>query len=387
MTYKVAFAQQSDPYTWMLRGLMDMGWEDISLSPESYPQIKGRGIDYSGLINPMSRFGLRLVTLALDENNEWYRSAGSYEFEARLVNDPRLSYSILLRSDEMAFSQLFQWNANHPMYVIEDLHKAIVEATIQFIAKNKRRENISSIDLQEMLNHPIIHPPPTFTNFMTPRIQRGVSLNTAQQEGLWQNEHPQPRVAQHPPPLPTPSFNSPTAATSSSPPSFSTGSQSLEGSSNSQWTIQAGQGRGQLMGQTGLASQQHSSAMVLVEPAIKWLRWTAYIGILMGILALVNSMFTLFMVSSGAVVRGSKDGLYIMVVIASSVLGLLGSVGGFLAHRHIEDFQTLSKRTMRMFPVLFALGYPLSWFIGLPTGIFALYLLRNPVVRDELRGR
>ena len=106
MTYKVAFLQLADPYAWMLRGLIDIGWEDISLSPESYPQVKGRGIDYSRLIHPMSRFGLRLVTLALDENNEWYRKAGSYEFEARLVNDPRLSYSILLRSDEMAFSKL-----------------------------------------------------------------------------------------------------------------------------------------------------------------------------------------------------------------------------------------------------------------------------------------
>ena len=47
------------------------------------------------------------------------------------------------------------------------------------------------------------------------------------------------------------------------------------------------------MGQEGLASQQHSSAMVIVEPVVQWLRWTTYIGILMGILALVNSMSSL----------------------------------------------------------------------------------------------
>ena len=141
------------------------------------------------------------------------------------------------------------------------------------------------------------------------------------------------------------------------------------------------------MGEQGLASQQHSSAMVLVEPAVKWLQWTAYIGILMGILALVNSLFTLFMVSSGSVVRGGKDSLYIIVVVGSGILGLLGAAGGFLAQRHIEDFQTLSRRTMRLFPVFFALGYPLSWFIGLPSGAFALYFLRKPTVQDELRSR
>ena len=83
------------------------------------------------------------------------------------------------------------------------------------------------------------------------------------------------------------------------------------------------------MGQEGLASQQHSSAMVIIEPVVQWLRWTAYIGILMGILALVNSMFTLFMISSGSVVRGGKDGLYLLVVIVSAGLGLLGAAGGF----------------------------------------------------------
>ena len=141
------------------------------------------------------------------------------------------------------------------------------------------------------------------------------------------------------------------------------------------------------MGDQGLASQQHSSAMVVIEPAVKWLQWTAYIGILMGVLALVNSLFTLFMVSSGSVVRVGKDSLYIIVVVVSAFLGLVGTVGGFLAHRHIPDFQTLSKRTMRLFPVVFALSYPLSWFIGVPSGAFALYLLRQPIVRDELRGR
>ena len=381
MTYQVAFAQLADPYAWMLRGLMEMGWEDISLSPETYPQIKGRGIDYARLLNPMSRFGLRLVTLALDEHNEWYRAAGSYEFEARLVNDAKLSYSILLRSDEMAFSQLFQWNAGNPMYVVEDIHRTIVQRTHEFIKRTKQRKDISSIDLQEMLNHPIIPPPPTFTEVMTIRCQRGLNLNTAIQEGLWISTAPFKPKPEPPQKLPTPSFSSnhgtsiptPQTAPSISPqPTF---------------TIQAGQGRGQLLGQQGLASQEHSSAMVIVEPAVKWLTWTAYIGMVMGILAMVNSMFTLFMMSTGSVVRGSTDSVYLMVVILSAMFGLFGTVGGFLSQKQIPEFQALSKSTMRMFPVLFALCYPLSWFIGIPAGAFAIFLLRKPLVQSALRSQ
>ena len=379
MTYKAAFAQLADPYAWMLRGFMEMGWEDISLSPETYPQIKGRGIDYSRLLNPMSRFGLRLSTLALDEQNEWYRAAGSYEFEARLVNDSKLSYSILLRSDEMAFSQLFQWNANNPMYVVEDIHSAIVQKTHEFIVRSKQRKSISSIDLQEMLNHPIIPPPPAFTEVLTIRFQRGLNLNTAVQEGLWNSTVPAiaPAPVQK---LPTPSFSaSPSAATAIE--SKQTSSSVVD---RPAFTIQAGQGRGQFLGQQGLASQEHSSAMVIVEPAVKWLTWTAYIGMVMGILAIVNSMFTLFMMSTGAAVRGSKDSVYLMVVIISAVLGLIGTVGGFLSQKQMPQFQNLSKSNMRMFPVLFALCYPLSWFIGMPAGAFAIFLLRKPSVQNAL---
>lgn len=381
MTYKTAFAQLADPYAWMLRGFMEMGWEDISLSPETYPQIKGRGIDYSRLLNPMSRFGLRLCTLALDEQHEWYRAAGSYEFEARLVNDSRLSYSILLRSDEMAFSQLFQWNANNPMYVVEDIHSTIVQKTHEFILRSKQRKSISSIDLQEMLNHPIIPPPPAFTEVLTRRFQRGLNLNTAVQEGLWNSATPQTPLVS-PSKITPPSFSSPNTANIIEPeePSPAPIQQSI-------FTIQAGQGRGQLLGQQGLASQEHSSAMVIVEPAVKWLTWTAYIGMVMGILAMVNSMFTLFMMSTGAAVRGSKDSVYLMVVIISAILGLIGTVGGFLSQKQIPEFQNLSRSNTRMLPVLFALCYPLSWFIGIPAAAFAIFLLRKPSVQNALRSQ
>jgi len=382
MSESVAFSQMADPYAWVLRGLMDLGWEDISLSPESYPRIKGRGIDYSRILQPNSRFGLRLQTLAIDAENEWYRADGAYEFEIRLVNDPRLSFCILLRSDEMAFSTLFPWKMENPMFVVEDIHRAVVDTTISFIAKRKRRESISSIDLQEMLNHPMIPPPPLFISNMTMRLQRGLNLNTAIQEGLWVSQQTPEPIQSTSTPLPQPTFTKPTVA---SPTPTQQPSAQVPSSTVPQFTISAGQGRGQLMGQQGLASQSHSSAMVIVEPIAKWLLWVSYIGLLMGLLALVNGLFTLFMMSSGNVVRGSKDGLYLIVVVTSVGLGLFGMVGGFLAQRSNSDFRTLSKGTMKYFPLGFALLYPLSWFIGLPVGLYTLYILKKAPVQTALK--
>lgn len=374
MTIPVAFLQMADPYAWVLRGLMELGWEDISLSPDAYPRIKGRGIDYSRLVDPTNHFGLRLVSLALDGNEEWYKADGAYQFEVRLVNDPRQSFCLLLRSDEMAMSQLFPWNSERPAYIVESLHRAIVKATVQFIEKRKRREGISSIDLQEMLNHPIIAPPPHFVSIMSQRLYQGLNLNTAPQEGLW--GAPPPTISPAQPPPPTIPETQPQPIPNNRPIEVSSGV------SQHQFSISAGMGRGQLMADTGLASQALSSAMVIVEPAAKYLLWVSYIGMLFGVLATVNGLFTLFMMSSGTAVRGSKDGLYLVVVVLSVGLGILGVVGGFLSQKYNPDFKTLSSKSTRHFPLLFALLYPLTWFMGLPIGLYAAYLLRKPEIRS-----
>ncbi len=387
MTFPVAFLQMADPYAWVLRGLMELGWEDISLSPEAYPRIKGRGIDYSRLIDPTNHVGLRLVSLALDADEEWYKTDGAYQFEVRLVNDPRKSFCLLLRSDEMAMSKLFSWNSERPNYVVEDLHRAIVQATIQFIEKRKRRESISSIDLQEMLNHPIIPPPAHFVSIMSQRLYQGLNLNTAPQEGLWQGSPPlivQPTSPVHPTAPPLPAMSESAKSVEAIP-----SHQPIEVSPDvpqHQFSISAGMGRGQLMAETGLASQALSSAMVIIEPAAKYLLWVSYVGMLLGVLATVNGLFTLFMMSTGAAVRGSKDGLYLVVVILSVGLGILGIVGGFLSQKYNSDFKTLSPNSTRHFPLLFALLYPLTWFIGLPVGLYAVNLLRKPEVQSAKEG-
>ena len=39
----VAFGNLADPYAWLVRGLIEYNWEDLTITPHSYPQTKGRG--------------------------------------------------------------------------------------------------------------------------------------------------------------------------------------------------------------------------------------------------------------------------------------------------------------------------------------------------------
>jgi len=377
MSVPAAFLNMADPYSWLLRGLCEYQWSDLTTTPQAYPQQTGRGFDASPMLNPMSRFGLRLVTLALDYNNQWYREDGSYQFEVRLVNDPRQSYCLLLRSDEMAFSKLIPWNTTQPMHSVGHIHESVIEATREFVERRKRREGISSIDLQEMLNHPIIPPPPNLIAFLQQRLMGGADMNTAMQEGLWGTPHtpppsaPQPVVPTESAPLPQPNFN---------PPPNSSSEQSTNQATSPSWTIGVGAGRGQIIGDTGLADQGHSAAMVIIEPACKWLQYTAFMGIFMGGLAFVNGLFTLYMTSSGNVVRGSGDNLYFVVMILSFGLGVIGLGGGGSAVYLFDNLRSLKANSFKWIPLLFALLYPLTWPLGIPSALYGLSKLRDPKV-------
>ena len=369
----IAFGNLADPYAWLVRGLIEYNWEDLTMTPHSYPQTKGRGMDVSPLLSPLTGFGLRLITLALDFEQQWYRIDGVYEFEARLVQDPKLGFCILMRSDEMAYSNLFVWNTNQPMFTVGQIHEAIIGSTQQFVEKRKRGDGISSIDLQEMLNHPIIPPPHQFVETMNQRLQTGRSLNTAIKERLWLTETNQARsVEQEQVTQPAVTQQSPQRVVVAPNPSLPT----------PKWTIQAGEGRGQLVAQEGLASQSHSSAMVLIERPSHWLNITAFVGVFVGGLSLVNGIFTLYMSSSGMVVRGSQDSVYLLVIIISVAMGIFGIVGGLASYYVNHHLRTLSQHPLRILPIAFAFLYPLTWLLGVPCAFWTLYTLRKPQVKQ-----
>ena len=70
---KIAFANLSEPYAWLIRGLVEYGWQDITLlSKQVLPQETGVGFDLRSLMSGGGRHGFRLCLMAYDGNGEWY---------------------------------------------------------------------------------------------------------------------------------------------------------------------------------------------------------------------------------------------------------------------------------------------------------------------------
>ena len=389
----VAFGNCADPYSWLLRGLVEYGWEDLSLTPQNYPQRTGLGFDTTHLLNPMSHYGLRLVALAKDAQGNWYRQDRIYEFEVRLVQDLHQSYGLLLRSDEMAFSKLFPWVDAQPLYGAGYIHEAIAQQVPFFVAKRMRGEGISSIDMQEMLNHPIIQPPPHMVQFIQGRLQYGMDFNGAIQDGLWmsqrmqQHQHvpqvqPEPKIVSSIPTAKPPQLGN----NQSSSPNISTITPAQNIQQN--WTVGEGADNAQIFMGDRVANQSQSVAMAILKPIAEWLKIMSYIIVLMGILALVNALFTGYMVGSHSTVRDPNQASYMAVIVFSFVIGIFGVIGGWASWYCNRLFAQINmqKPYLTWIPIIVTAFYPLTILVGFPLAGWAFFKWRSAPVQEYLRS-
>ena len=376
---QIAFANCNDPYAWIIRGLIQYGWEDISANSQQYPK-SGQGFDLTHIASPISQYGIRLLVLAKDSMGVWYRQDGAYQYEIRLVRDISQQFCLLIRSDEMAFSKLIPWTPTNPEYAGGYIHETVQKQTPSFVERRKKGGGVSSIDIQEMLNHPLIPPPANLVQFIISRLQMGRDFNQAIADGLWITQRYTPPVYANAQQAPTPA----TPIVETQPQYQQTPSVNIPPPKSQQtsqhWTIQEGFGRGNMIQQESIAGQEHSSAMVIVETSANWLYYIAIGGIFMGILAVVNALFTAYMVNGNITVRG-KDSLYTIVIAMSFIVGFMGILGGWASLHCNKYFRRISSKSLALIPIIFAGVYPLTIYIGLPIAMFAYIKWNNTLVR------
>ena len=68
----VAFMHFSDPYAWLIRGLVEANWQDISLLSTHVLPKNGAGFDLRYFIRSNGQYGIRLCLMAIDAQGNWY---------------------------------------------------------------------------------------------------------------------------------------------------------------------------------------------------------------------------------------------------------------------------------------------------------------------------
>ena len=100
-----AFLHFSDPYAWLIRGMVEAEWQDLSL--ESYqvlPQKTGAGFDLKHLVQTGGRHGLRASIMAIDEQGSWFSNEQVYVFDIVFGHDNIGQPAYLVSSKDTGFS-------------------------------------------------------------------------------------------------------------------------------------------------------------------------------------------------------------------------------------------------------------------------------------------
>ena len=384
-----AIAHFAEPYAWLIRGLLEYGWEDISAHPHRFP--RQMGFDVRHLLSHQSQSGplsgIRLVIMAVDGNGIWHPDSKRIECEIRWVRNFYNQEVILLRSEMMALSKEFPYTAETPVYAAGYVTDALNRSIPRFIDDALNGKGVTSIAIESMPNYPSLPASGELVHWLGQRLHTGRDFNSAVREGLWQVQ--QPQASQQPRQVQQPNQAHNVA------PHIQAGLQTQPTAVQAEPIVQqpnlgapirigSGAGHGLRVTSQGLASDAQSVALGILESVVGKLRVLHGYQIVLGVLALVNAAFTAWMIRSGTTVRSADS--YTGAVIVSTMIGLIGIGGGAFALMSMKEFAKASRSSLCWLPLFMSVLYPLSFPFGQIIGLWALYLWFRPPVRASWTG-
>ena len=125
-----AFAAFSEPFAWLVRGLVEYGWRDVTRS-RIVPQGSFGGFDLSFLAGSQGRDGLVLLIPAVADGQRCHEDE-AYSLEVQLTrNDQGQCFAI--RSPDCNYFAEFPFDENNPLWCAGYIHQALTEYIPGFV--------------------------------------------------------------------------------------------------------------------------------------------------------------------------------------------------------------------------------------------------------------
>ena len=409
----IAFLQFSDPYSWLIRGFVEAEWEDLTLSSgQILPQRTGAGFDLRHLIQTGGRFGIRVVIMAVDMQNNWFQQDQMYVFDIVFGQDNIGKPAYLASSKDTGFSEFFPLSDYNPLLTVEQLIEKIHKRHVpQFVEERKKGKMVNANDINGMYT---TRPAPVdqmLLQFLYQRTQMGLSFDTALSEGLWspagnqsffsQNNMynqgmPQQSLynQQSPPPLYQRSVST---AEKSMPPtnapeqiSFQQPQiqqpqihqqiqqQVLQPMINS--GISVGGGMGAMISGGNVIGDTRTQGIRLLENPAKALEISSYAGMLFGVAEFVNSVLIFMKLMSGNMVVPSKP-YYFTLFAVHMAISLYCIAGGGAAYFFSKEYKQIGSRYKAMFAMIYPSTIPICCITGIPITLWAFFIWNKPEIK------
>ena len=378
-----AFLHFSDPYSWLIRGMVEAQWQDLSL--ESYqvlPQKTGAGFDLRHLIQTGGKYGIRTSIMAIDEQGEWFSEDQVYVFDIVFGQDNIGQPAYLVSSKDTGFSEFFALTPHSPIMSVEQLIERIQHRHVpQFISERKRGRTVSSHDINAMFTTRPFPADNSLLQFLFHRSQNGQTFNTAISEGLWYPQTNKGIFSQAPAQNSFQNANiqhqNPQNIAQNTPQEIEQIQPQIP---ISQSGITSGGGMGALIREGNIVGDERGQSLTQLENPAKALNMAAFTGIIFGVAEFVNSVLIFIKISSGSMVIPDK-GHYFILFSLHLMIALYSIFGGIVSYLFNLEYRQIGNKYKAMFTIVYPSTVPLCCLGGIPITIWSFLIWNKPEVK------
>ncbi len=181
----IAFGTFDEPHAWLIRGLIEYGWPDVSRSGGYVPPGVFGGLDLSRLPETEGREGIVLEVPAT-VNGQRFDDDGTYHFQAQVIRSATNGQlALAVRCPEANYIQEFAYDATNPTWAAGFIHQALTQYVPQFIQWRQQGGEVTWAQRQgivEMDGEPCSGP---LSGFVAESIRAGRSFDRGPAEGWW----------------------------------------------------------------------------------------------------------------------------------------------------------------------------------------------------------
>ncbi len=342
-----AFANYREPHAWLIRGLVEYGWPDTThLGGRVPPGVFG-GLDLSRFAGTGGRAGVTLGVPAIADGS-WLQEDGVYEFVARLTRSAEGQLVFAVRCPEANYLEEFPFDEDNPLFSAGYIHQALQQYVPEFVRWRQQGGEVTwaqRAGMPELAGEPCSS---MLTQFINERVTLRKPIDVGPAEGWW-----------------------------------------MDGETGASWgagpLATVGRAAENTRGEAGLLElARRAAAEAAVARPGAGLIFLSSAGIFSGVLWLLNAPLTLGLIATDQLTRAPSR--YLFSLIFSVVLGLSLILGGALAFAGARSYRRLRGKVLPMISILYAIASPMCCFVGMPIGIWALYVWSSADVRQIRNG-
>ena len=336
-----AFAGFQEPHAWLIRGLVEYGWPDVTRAGGRVPPGVFGGFDLSRFSGSQAREGFSLYVPAMADEG-WLQEDGVYEFIVKMTRSTSGQIIFTVRCPEANFLEEFPFDSSNPLHASGYIHQSLSTYVPDFV---RWRQSGGEVTWAQRAGMPEIQGEPCsslLSQFINERVNLRRPMDVGPEEHWWMDE------------------------------------------ASSGWT-------GGAIASVGRAAENErndegelqEAARFMAESTVKApaaaLTFFSVTGMLSGLFWLGNLVVTVFLMFNESLTRPPSS--YLLAIVFSFVVGfgLLG--GGAVSVLGSRHYRRLQSSVLVWFSMAYVAASPLCCVFGLVVTGWSLYAWNRPEVK------